>query len=128
MKKELICISCPQGCHLSVEWNKENGDCACTGNRCPRGLLYAKQELTDPRRVVTAVMKTDDPANPFIPVRTDKPFPRAEIPALLNRLYRMTVKTPVKRGEAVLENVDGTQINVIAAESRSAAEVPLAFP
>ncbi len=119
MKKELICISCPQGCHLAVEFDEKNGDCMTAGNRCPRGAVYAKQELTDPRRVVTAVVKTDDPENPFVPVRTDKPFPRAGIPALLNRLYRMTVTTPVKCGETVLENVENTQINVVASESRT---------
>ncbi len=119
MKKDLICISCPQGCHLSVEFDEKTDNCVTAGNRCPRGEVYAKQELTDPRRVVTAVVKTDDPENPFVPVRTDKPYPRAEIPALLNRLYRITVKTPVKCGEIILENAEDTQINVIATESRT---------
>ncbi len=120
MKKELICISCPQGCRLAAEPDGEN--CIVSGNRCPRGAAYAQQELTDPRRVVTAVVKTDDPENPFIPVRTDKPFPRAGIPALLNRLYQMTVKTPVKCGDAVLENVENMQIRVIVTESRKRRE------
>ncbi len=120
MKKELICISCPQGCRLAVDFDEISGNCIVSGNSCPRGAVYAKQELTDPRRVVTAVMKTDDPENPLIPVRTDKPYPRAEIPALLNRLYQMSVKTPVKCGESVWENIDGTGINIIATETRTA--------
>ena len=32
--KELICITCPKGCHLKVD--EENGY-AVTGNSCPRG-------------------------------------------------------------------------------------------
>ncbi len=116
MKKELICIGCPQGCHLSVEFSGENF--AVSGNRCPRGETYARQELTDPKRVVTAVMRTDNPAEPFVPVRTDKPYPRTEIPALLNKLYKMTVKTPVKCGAPVAENIENSGINVIATESR----------
>ncbi len=118
MKKNLICISCPQGCHLEADYNESTGECSVTGNRCPRGAAYAKQELTDPRRVVTAVMKTDDAEEPFIPVRTDKPFPQAQIPSLLNRLYKMTVKTPVKCGEIVFADVDNSGINVIVTETR----------
>ena len=40
--KELICIVCPKGCHLKVD--EENG-CAVTGNGCPRGAEYGKNEL-----------------------------------------------------------------------------------
>ena len=52
--KELICIVCPQGCHLKVD--EENG-CAVTGNSCPRGAEYGKAELTHPTRVVTSTVK-----------------------------------------------------------------------
>ncbi len=117
MNRNLICISCPQGCRLNAGYNAETGECTVTGNRCPRGAAYAKQELTDPRRVVTAVMKTDCAALPFLPVRTDKPFPRAKIPALLNRLYAMTVRTPVSCGDTVIEDVDNTGIRVIVTGS-----------
>lgn len=117
MNKKLICISCPQGCRLNAEFDSATGECTVTGNRCPRGAAYAKQELTDPRRVVTAVVRTGDSALPFIPVRTDKPFPRAGIPALLNRLYTMTVRTPVACGDTLIENVDNTGIRVIITES-----------
>ncbi len=118
MKKELICINCPQGCHLDVDFEEATGNCAVKGNRCPRGAEYARQELTDPRRIVTAVMKTDSPDEPYIPVRTNKPFPQAKIPALLNRLYQMTVKIPIKCGDIVIDDVENTQISVIVAESR----------
>ena len=45
--KELICIVCPKGCHLKVD--EENG-CAVTGNGCPRGAEYGKNELLHPAR------------------------------------------------------------------------------
>ena len=35
----IICITCPKGCHLSVD--EENGY-AVTGNSCPRGAEYGK--------------------------------------------------------------------------------------
>lgn len=115
-QKNLICISCPRGCHLTAE-KDVNGEWQISGNMCPLGKKYAVQEMTDPRRVVTAVMKTDDPANPFVPVRTNRAYPKADIPALLNQLYKMEVKTPVALGDVVLSNANGTGIDVVIAES-----------
>ena len=39
--KELICIVCPKGCHLSVD---ENDNYKVTGNSCPRGEEYGAAE------------------------------------------------------------------------------------
>ena len=51
---ELICITCPKGCHLSVD---EKNDYAVTGNSCPRGVEYGKSELLHPVRVVTSTVR-----------------------------------------------------------------------
>lgn len=116
MKKELICIVCPRSCRLTAEC--AGGSWSISGNMCPRGKEYALQEISDPRRVVTAVMPCIGSDRPLVPVRTDKPFPKAEIASLLNRLYKMKVTAPVKCGEVIWENVDESGVNVIVAESR----------
>ena len=36
MVKELICIVCPRGCHLTVDTELEK----VTGNTCKRGEIY----------------------------------------------------------------------------------------
>ncbi len=51
--KELICIVCPRGCHLTVD---ENNGYAVTGNSCKRGEIYGKAEVTNPVRVVTSTV------------------------------------------------------------------------
>ncbi len=112
MTKQLICLSCPVGCHLEAEQD-EKGAWRITGNKCPRGVVYAQNELTDPRRIVTAVVRSDSESMPFIPVRTDQPLPRRLASKLLNELYEMNVKTPVKCGETLIRDFDGTGINVI---------------
>ena len=38
---ELICITCPKGCHLRVD---EEKGFAVTGNSCPRGAEYGRNE------------------------------------------------------------------------------------
>ena len=117
MRKEMICICCPRGCRLVAEREDENANWEVSGNQCPRGAAYAIQEITNPCRVVTAVVKTNSSQILFLPVRTNKPYPRDGISQLLNTLYAMTVKVPVKRGDVILKNVNGTDIDVIASES-----------
>lgn len=112
MNHQLICINCPRGCHLEVE--EIGGQFVVTGNRCPRGATYATQELTDPRRVVTAVVRTTSAAMPYLPVKTAAPLPKAHIAPLLNRLYQMTVDTPVVTGQVILPDVAGTGTAVVA--------------
>ena len=119
MIKELVCISCPQGCHLTVEYEKNPADANVSGNRCPRGKIYAVNELTDPRRIVTAVVPTKDKSRPVLPVRTSAPFPKDKIAELLNALYKMQIETPIKIGDIVIPDALGTGINVISAENRN---------
>ena len=118
MKKELICISCPQGCHLTAEYESDPAAAVVSGNRCTRGASYAVSELTDPRRVVTAVVPTDDPMHCVLPVRSASPFPKDKISDLLNKLYSMKVATPIVCGEIVLRNAIDTGIDIIATENR----------
>ena len=113
MEKKLICISCPVGCHLTAVREAGSSGWKISGNRCPRGEAYAQNELADPRRVVTATMACDSAVMPRVPVRTSAPLPKRHIDALLNRLYAMEVKIPVKRGEAVIIDVENTGIDVI---------------
>ena len=57
--KELICIVCPNGCHLKVD--EENGY-NVTGNKCERGAEYGKAELLHPVRVVTSTVRIEGAA------------------------------------------------------------------
>ena len=47
MKKQFTCIVCPNGCEIEAE--VENGQViSVTGQTCPRGEQYVRQELTAP--------------------------------------------------------------------------------
>jgi CxxC motif-containing protein len=55
MERNLVCISCPLGCRLTVAWEDER-DITVTGNRCAKGESYAQEEILAPKRVVTATV------------------------------------------------------------------------
>jgi CxxC motif-containing protein len=109
---KFTCIVCPIGCTLSVE-RSTLGDLMITGNRCPKGLAYAREETLAPKRTVTAVVRTDSRTWPCIPVRTDQPLPRALIPGLLTELSRRTVHLPAARGGVLIADYGETGVNVV---------------
>lgn len=100
---KLICIKCPRGCEITVD----NGN--ITGNACPRGLEYAKEEMTCPMRTVTYLAKCGDVV---VPVKTDKDVPKTQVFDVVNEISKLHLDN-VHIGDVVIENVLGTGANVI---------------
>ncbi|GHU89498.1 molybdopterin oxidoreductase [Spirochaetia bacterium] len=132
--RSLTCIVCPIGCALSVEEGEKGDDgfpaLTITGNRCPRGAVYANEEIRAPKRVVTATCAIVEEVNSVavesitvhrgmyaprrVPVKTEKPCPKEKINALLADIYKTRVKLPVKVGDTVIADWQGSGINVVA--------------
>jgi CxxC motif-containing protein len=108
--KHLICIVCPKGCHLNVD--EENG-CSVTGNGCPRGAEYGREELTHPTRVVTSTVKITGGAHRRCPVKTDRGIPKELVLRAMELLDGVTLTAPVRRGDVALPNVFGTGVNFV---------------
>ena len=107
MTKEMICISCPMGCMLTVV-QEADGEVRVTGNTCKRGETYGRQEMTCPMRVVTSLVRLEGGVRPVCSCKTRQPIPKAKIPqAQLKR-------APLRRGDVVIADVAGTGVDVIA--------------
>jgi CxxC motif-containing protein len=119
----LVCIACPLGCRLTVA-KAEGGELRVSGNRCPKGEVYAGEEMLSPRRIVTAVVRTDSAAYPYAPVRTDTPLPRALAEGLLAALYSRTFSLPVSNGDVLVDDVEGTGVKVLFTRTLPPEEVP----
>jgi CxxC motif-containing protein len=111
MATALTCIVCPNGCQLTVTATPKG--VVITGNKCTRGEKYGREEATDPRRVVTAVVRTVSKDWPCVPVKTEKAIPKKFIRGLLKTLYSHKVSLPVKRGDAVIANYKKSGIRVV---------------
>jgi CxxC motif-containing protein len=120
---EFVCIACPIGCMLKAE-RKGGEEILVTGNRCPKGEVYAKEEMLSPKRTVTAVVRTDSPVFPFIPVRTDKPLPRELIQALIADLALHSVRLPAARGDLLIEDYRGSGVNVVLTRTLPPLHLP----
>jgi len=115
VRREMVCISCPIGCRLTVTVSGEV--ITVEGNRCARGEVYGTEEMRSPKRVVTATMATDSERIPRLPVRTTAALPKELIDGLLNEIYGRRVPLPVRRGEIIIQDYRGTGIDVVAARS-----------
>lgn len=109
---ELICITCPRGCHLSVDENLN-----VTGNTCPRGVLYAKAELTHPVRMVTSSVNVDSKIESRLPVKTKEPIPKELIFKVMEEIYKVSVKAPIKIGDVIIKDVLGTGVDIVSCKN-----------
>ncbi len=110
--EERICINCPAGCHLTIT-QREDGSYEVAGNTCPRGKAYGINEMTDPRRTVTASVPVRSEKTPCLPVKTDAPLPVALIPALLKEIYALELELPAEAGTLLIRNFENTSVNVV---------------
>ena len=83
MIKTLTCIECPIGCEVEVTL-EENKVVLVKGNSCPRGKMYAENEVVCPKRVVTSTVRAK--SGEMIPVKTDKPVKKSEIFAVMRKI------------------------------------------
>ena len=114
MEKELICINCPVGCRLTVE--EGGGELCVHGQGCARGAEYAKNELTDPRRMVTCLVRVEGADMP-LSVKTERAVPKGLIFECIKEIKALVLTAPIEIGSVVLENIAGTGINAIATKS-----------
>ena len=113
MEKKLICVSCPVGCEISV---KTEGDrvVEITGNRCPRGETYARQETIAPMRVLPTSVKVCNGEWPLVSVKTDRPVPKHLIAEIMELVRALAVEAPVDIGQVIAEDLLGTDANLVA--------------
>ena len=108
-ERELTCIVCPIGCSLKVRIGK-GGEVIVEGNLCPRGAGYAREEVTNPRRMVFTVVKVRGGELPTVSVKTSEPVPKSLISEVMKATAFLEVEAPVEVGQVVLKNVCGVDL------------------
>ena len=113
------CTTCPSECLLTVEVERDaNGAVvevrSVTGNNCPRGDKFAHQELTCPMRVLTTTVAVSGGDEALLPVRTAEAIPLALHAQAMDLIRGLVVNTPIRMGDVVLENLLGTNIDLVA--------------
>ena len=109
--KELICINCPLGCRLSVD-DSNLKDIKVTGNTCLRGVRYAVDEITAPKRMVTSSVPVAGSSSVVrVSVKTNNPVPKDKIFDVLKLIKSVKATAPIEIGAVLYHNIcDGVDL------------------
>jgi len=112
---EKICVSCPIGCHLRIEWMDEKpNDYLITGNGCKRGIIYGETEMRHPMRMATTTVRIKGGKIERLPVKTSAPIPKELVEPLCRYVETIEIRVPIALGDIVIKNIFNTGADVIA--------------
>lgn len=115
-EKELICVSCPMGCRITVRMDGKK-IVSVEGNSCPRGKAYAEQECIRPMRILTTTVRIDGALHRVLPVITEREIPLDLMMDAMAEIRCLRVNAPVSVGQVICENVAGTGVRLLASRS-----------
>lgn len=115
MKKEFVCIVCPNSCRLTV--SEQKGEIEVSGHECKRGLEHGLSEYRNPRRMLTSTVAVAGAGLPRLPVISTAEIPKRKLKDCLNELYATAVSAPVTSGDVVVKDICGTGVDMIASRS-----------
>ncbi len=118
MEHVFTCTVCPFGCELHVTENAD-GTLSVTGNTCPRGEKYGIAEVKNPVRTLTSTVRIDGvsalhPSLALLPVKTDKPIPKAKLMDGMRIIKTLAVKPPMESGSVVMRDFVEEGVNLIS--------------
>jgi CxxC motif-containing protein len=119
-QREFICVTCPVGC--TIDAMVEGQDLVeMRGQACGRGEAFVREELTDPRRMLTTTVRVRGGRLPLVPVRSSAPLPQHLLFDVARALREVVLDAPVREHQVVLPNVHGTQIDIITSRPLKAS-------
>ena len=113
MTRNFTCILCPNGCDITADY-AEKTLYSCSGNLCPKGEGYVRQELSDPRRTISSSVLVDGGTLPLVSVRLTAPVPRDRIFDVMAYIRTLRVTAPINAGTVLAENILGLGSDLIA--------------
>lgn len=116
MKKKFICIICPNGCEIEVEYEGDS-IIEVSGNLCDQGMEYVRGELFSPERGVTSLVSVRNGVLPLVSVKTSKPIPKDRIFDLMDAIADVEVDAPIKIGDVIVENILNTGVDLVATKN-----------
>jgi len=119
--KQITCITCPIGCRITID--SANGEYAFSGNKCARGMEFAKNEMISPVRSLTTTVRTSFPQMPVLPVRTNGEVPKEKIKEIIRELSKVVITEKIGIGETVAANILGTGCDIIATSNMLKEEI-----
>jgi len=116
------CLGCPIGCALEL---RHEGDAIVEvrGNRCERGVKYARQEFNDPRRGLSTTVRIVGARWARLPVKVTQPIPKHRVLEAARLIHQLQVDAPVRIGTVLIADLFGEAgVNVVT--TRTMERIP----
>ncbi len=112
--KKVTCTVCPRGCQMTV--TRKGGEITVEGATCARGRAYGREEMLDPKRMITTTVRVDPAiAGDFLlPVRSRTPVPKKLLIAVAEECRKTVLSRRVRIGEVVIPDVLGCGVDMVA--------------
>ena len=108
MTKELICLVCPRGCSLVVDTDADPA--TVNGNACPKGAEYGRNEVLNPTRTVTSIVRVENREDTMVSVKTSAPVPKDKMFEVMKAIRSITVSAPIKIGDVIVKDLFGADV------------------
>ena len=115
-KKKITCIICPIGCKIFVRTNGKQIT-VTEGNRCKKGIHYARSEILDPRRMLTTSILVKGGEWPLVSVKSTRAIPKDRLFSILEQIKKITINAPVVSGQTIIKNVLNSDIDFVATKT-----------
>ena len=110
--REMVCSICPNGCLMKIEKG------VVSGNKCKKGEEFAIEEIEAPKRSLTTTVKTKFSDCPVLPVKLSGLIPKEKIFQCINEINKITVSKRIERGDVIVKNILGLEVDLIATSSK----------
>jgi len=120
-KKHFTCVTCPVGCEVDVEV-KDGSIVSLTGNKCDKVKEFVLQELKEPMRVLTTIVRIKGAKYAMLPVRTDKLIPKRLFMQAIEELASIDLQAPVHMSDVIVKDVAGSGANIVATRTMEIRE------
>ena len=114
--RNLTCIVCPRGCPMVITLSDDGRVEKVEGNFCKRGVVYANDECTNPKRTVTSTVRCKNGG--IISVKTDTTVPKELMFEVMAEINRALAGEGTKIGDIIIKNVCDTGANVVATSNQ----------
>lgn len=111
-KRILTCIVCPRGCTLEVSFGEGGEIVGITGNACKRGIAYATDECTHPKRTVTTTVRCE--SGRVVAVKTSGTVPKERVFDVMREIAKTTASDKLSVGDVVISDVLGLGVDIVA--------------
>jgi len=113
MKKEFICIVCPNSCRIAVEYDGQEIK-HIEGAQCKKGEEFIRNEIKNPLRTFTGSVKCKNGDYQLVSVKTNKPIPKKYIKQVAQKTHELVVEAPVEIGQVIISDILGQDADLVA--------------